>query len=175
MTRSLLGTLLAFPLALLTACAGGGVDVPPPADDVAAPAGQTIAGTGPEVEIYTAAERLIVQGFRIDFPEFRNVHALIGWVPENWEQQARFPFESLREFQIRQVVDQDTFDKIHRYRQEYRDNPQEFFRVLMLFKDGGQLEIVAILPKFRGVKDNLVWEQPMAGNGPRIDRVVFPN
>jgi hypothetical protein len=174
MTRSLHRSLLAIPVLLLAACAGGGVEVPPPAEDVT-PAGQSTVGSGPEVEIYTAVERLIVQGFRIDFPELRNVHALIGWVPENWEQQARFPFESLREFQIRQVVDTETFDKIHRHRQEYRDNPQEFFRVLLVFRDGGQLEIVAILPKFRGVKDNLVWEQPMAGNGPRIDRVVFPD
>lgn len=172
MTRSVAGLLFALPLFLLAGCGGAGVDVPPPSGDVA-PVGQAIADTGPDVEIYTAVERLVVQGFRIDFPELRNVHALIGWVPENWEQQSRFPLVSLREFQILDVVDTDTFDKIHLNRQEYRDNPQEFFRVQLLFKDGGQLQIVAILPRFRGVKDNLVWEQPMAGNAPRIDRVVI--
>lgn len=173
--RTVFAFLAASLLSLSQLGCGGGAAGPAPSPDVqdVLPAGQSLAESGPEVEIYTASERLVIQGFRIDFPKFRNIHEVIGFIPEDWDRLVRIPFTDLRELQIRSIVDQTTFEKIYKYREQYSVNADEFFRVQLLGTDGRTIDFVAMIPKFRGIKDSLVWDQPMRSNPLRIDRVVF--
>lgn len=161
-------------MAGLSGC-GGGAAGPEPATDVqtVAPAGQSLAESGPEVELYTEAGRLIVQGFRIDFPKVRNVHEMVGFIPEDWDHEVRVPFGDLREVVFRAMIDQDTFEKIYKDREQYAGSPDEYFRLQLIYLDGRTSDFVARIPKFRGLKDSLVWDQPMRGNPLRIDRITF--
>lgn len=166
---------LSIPVLLLALAGCGAGTIPAPEGNTGnevAPVGQSIAESGPEVEIWTSAERIVVQGFRVDFPKMRNVHNVVGFVPEQWDTPINVPMSDVRELQIRSVLDQATFDKIFKYREQYSVNPQEFFNVEIQFLDGRRLDMVAIFPRFRGLKDGIVWEMSMAGNPARIDRIV---
>ena len=172
MTRVRDGVLTLVAGIIAIALAGCGAGAPPP-DSAVVPAGQSLELTGPQVEIYTAVERVVILGFRIDFPRMRNVTYLVGFRPEQWEQVVQVPLTDLQEFQIRGVVDQTTFDRIYKNREQFSVDPQEFFNVQIVRLDGNREDLVAIIPKFRGVRDGTVWEMSMAGNPARIDRVVI--
>ncbi|TPW14022.1 MAG: hypothetical protein FD129_1158, partial [bacterium] len=135
--------------------------------------GQSLETTGLQVEIFTSAERILVQGFRIDFPKMRNVMDLIGFVPEQWDRVVRFPLVNLQEFQIRGNIDSGTFDRIYANREQFDVDQSQFYNVSIVAKDGTRSDIVAMLPKFRGIKDGNVWELPMSNNPARIDRVII--
>lgn len=169
--------------ALFSACAGGGgyggdPDVagnppPPPASTPPPPAapGETPA---PEVEIWTTGDRIRIADFRIDFAKMRNVLAVVGVFPDQWDRLATIPFPKIRELQFRGTVDTDTFEKIERGREDFQLNPNEIFRVSISEFDGGAYDFYAIIPRVRGFKDGIRWEMGMAGGG-GIDRIVFPD
>ncbi len=174
MTRSPAGTwmlALGIATASLFGCGGGGQAPPPEA--AVEPVGQVLESTGLEVEIFTAAERILVQGFRIDFPKMRNVTQLVGFAPEQWDQPLRIPLANLQEFQIRGNIDSGTFDRIYANREQFDVEQDQFFNVTMVALDGTRSDLVAMLPRFRGLKDGIVWELSMAGNPARIDRVII--
>jgi hypothetical protein len=175
MSRSLAGLLvllLAATLPGLSGC-GAGSAPPPSSDSAVAPAGQSMEMTGPTVEIYTAIERIVVQGFRIDFPKMRNVTNLVGFPPEEWDRVINVPLADLNEILFRGVIDQTTFDRIYKNREQFSVNQQEFFNVQLVRTDGSRSDLVAVMPRFRGIKDGTVWEMSMAGNPARIDRIVI--
>ena len=174
MTRSLAGTwmiVMGIALVGLFGCGAGGQAPPPEA--AVAPAGQSLEMTGLEVEIFTAAERILVHGFRIDFPNLRNIIDLIGFVPEKWDRTVRIPMADLQEFQIRGNIDSGTFARIYANREQFAVEESEFFNVTVVALDGTRSDLVAMLPKFRGLKDGVVWELPMGNNPARIDRVII--
>lgn len=174
MTRSLAGSLLlvlGLAPVLLGGCGSGGAAAPP--ETTITPAGQSIEFSGPEVEIFTAIERIVVQGFRIDFPKTRNVTSLIGFPPEEWDRVVNVPLADVQEFQIRGNIDTATFERIYKNREQYSVNPLEFFNIQVVMRDGTRTDLVAVFPKFRGIKDGVVWDLSMAGNPARIDRIVI--
>jgi hypothetical protein len=173
MSRSLAGALALLLAAAPLGLAGCGAGAAPSPDAAVTPAGHSIEQSGPEVEIYTAVERIVVQGFRMDFPKLRNVTNLVGFPPEEWDRVINVPLIDLNEIQIRGVVDQSTFDRIYKNREQYSVNQQEFFNVTVVRRDGTRADLIAVMPKFRGLKDGLVWEMSMAGNPARIDRIVI--
>mgnify|MGYP000092790247 CR=1 FL=1 len=173
MTRSPAGSwilVLGFVLAGLAGCGAGG-QTPPPETGVV-PAGQSLETSGVEVEIFTSAERILVHGFRIDFPKLRNITELIGFAPEQWDRVVRIPLADLQEFQIRGIIDSATFGRIYANREQFSVEPEEFFNVTIVALDGTRSDLVAILPRFRGIRDGVVWELSMRGNPARIDRVI---
>ena len=174
MTRSFAGTwmlVLGIATVGLAGC-GGGSQTSPPAAAVE-PVGQAMEATGLEVEIFTAAERILVHGFRIDFPKTRNITELIGFPPEQWDRVVRVPLARLQEFQIRGNIDSGTFDRIRANREQFAVEQDQFFNVTMIALDGTRSDLVAMLPKFRGLKDGIVWDLSMSGNPARIDRVII--
>lgn len=174
MTRSPAGSwilVLGFVLVGLTGCGAGG-QTPPPETGVV-PAGQSLETSGVEVEIFTSAERILVHGFRIDFPKIRNVVDLVGFVPEKWDRIIRIPMADLKEFQIRGNIDSGTFDRIYAYREQFAVDQSQFFNVTLVSLDGTRSDLVAMLPKFRGLKDGVVWDLQMSNNFAGVDRVII--
>jgi len=172
--RFLSAQILPFTLAaVLAACAGS---VPPP--DTEAPASERPAGVNtdpnaPEVEIYAGAQRLVIDEFRIDFAEIRNVYALIGFHPDQWQNMDRIPLKTIHEIEFRGVVDDGTFEQIYKNREQLQLNQQEIFRVYVRLQNGNAFDYFAFIPRIRGFKDGQRWEQPMAGNSIGIDRIVI--
>ena len=101
MTRVRDGVLTLVAGIIAIALAGCGAGAPPP-DSAVVPAGQSLELTGPQVEIYAAVERVVILGFRIDFPRMRNVTYLVGFRPEQWEQVVQVRLTDLQDFQIAQ-------------------------------------------------------------------------
>ncbi|HEX7880743.1 MAG TPA: hypothetical protein VF720_15115 [Candidatus Eisenbacteria bacterium] len=174
MSRSLAGLMVLSLVLAMPALSGcGASSAPPPPDSAVTPAGQSIETSGPTVEIYTAVERIVVQGFRLDFPKMRNITNLVGFPPEQWDRVINVPLADLDEIQFRGNIDQATFDRIYKNREQFSVNPAEFFNVQVIRTDGTRADLVAVMPKFRGIKDGTVWEMSMAGNPARIDRIVI--
>jgi len=175
MTRSLAATwmlVLGLFITGSSGCGGGGQTTPPP-EAAVEPVGQAMQATGLEVEIFTSVERILVQGFRIDFPKMKNVTQLVGFVPDQWDRIVRVPLDSLQEFQIRGGIDSGTFDRIYANREQFDVEQDQFFNVTMVALDGNRSDLIVMLPKFRGLKDGIVWELSMAGNPARVDRVII--
>jgi hypothetical protein len=165
--------------------AGTQASNPPPAPDPGSPGAPAsgVPGTPAdpnsanpaalEVTIYTANEKFVVNEFRIDLPKMRNVYVLLGFFPDQWDKVEMIPFTEIREFQILDVVDETTFERLYRDRQELQLNAQEIFRVMVTSMNGDTFDYITVIPRFRGYKDGLRWDLPMAGNPHRIQRVVF--
>jgi hypothetical protein len=126
-----------------------------------------------EVLLYTTSTKFVVNDFRIDLPKMKNVYYLYGFYPDQWERMEQVPFSAIREFQIRDVVDDISFDRIYKTREDFQLNQQEIFKVVVTSMNGDTFDFIAIIPKVRGWRDGQRWELPMAGNPQRIDRVVL--
>ncbi len=170
--REILKASTALALALLSACAGG---APPPDSSApdARPAGQIDDPRAPDADLFTATGRVVITNFRIDLPKMRNIYALYGFFPDRWDRMEQIPFTDIREFLIRSVVDNESFGRLYRGREDFQLNQQEIFQVSISKLDGTQVEYIAIIPKLRGFRDGQRWELSMAGNPSGIDRIVL--
>jgi hypothetical protein len=126
-----------------------------------------------EAELYTSSEKFVVNEFRIDFAKMRNIQGLYGFYPDQWERMEQVPFSDIREFQIRDVVDEISFERLYKNREDFQLNRQEIFRVSVTSRSGNTFDYIAIIPKLRGFRDGQRWEWSMAGNPYRVDRVVL--
>ncbi len=157
----------------LSACAGG---LPPPdstPSDAHHPPGSQADPAAPQAEIYGSVQRLVIDEFRVDFAEVRNVYALVGFYPDQWDRMDRVALDLINEFEIRGEIDDGTFERIFKNREEFQLKQQEIFKVYVRLKEGNAFDYYAIIPRIRGFKDGQRWEQPMAGNPLGIDRVVI--
>jgi hypothetical protein len=169
------GFVLVLGLILPVVIAACGGSVPPPdagTTDIR-PAGTGSDPEAPRVEIYTSQDRFFIDDFRVDFAKMKNIHALMGFYPDQWEKMETVPFSQIREFEIRSVADQTTFERIYQGREDFQLNPQEIFQVAVAARDGSSFDYFAILPRLRGYRDGQRWEQQMAGNTPGIRRIVI--
>jgi hypothetical protein len=168
-------------LTVLSGCAvtvpendpGATTSTPAPGPDTSNPGDNPDQAAGRRVELYTSSDRLIINDFRIDFAKMRNIYALFGFYPDQWETMQQVPFSAIREFQIRDIVDVDTFDRIFKNREDFQLNRQEIFKVVVTTVGGETFDYIAIIPRIRGFKDGQRWELPMAGNSGRIERILI--
>lgn len=169
------GVLVVLSVVLAVGLAACGGSIPPPETDTEGirPAGQGRDPQAPEVEVFASSDRFIIEDFRIDFAKMRNIYSLMGFFPDQWEKMETVPFTEIHEFQLRSVVDSDTFERIYRGREEFQLNPQEIFRVAITTRNGENFDYIAIIPRLRGFRNTQRWEQQMAGNPAGIQRIVM--
>jgi hypothetical protein len=165
-------TGVVFSMAFL-ACGGS---LPPPETEPGVggePQTKPLGTTGIEVEIYTGYGRFVVNEFRIDFEERRNILQLFGFYPDQWERMEQVPLSALEEFEIRSIVDDDSFARVYKDRRDFQLNQQEIFRVFLRMKGGNIVDYIAIIPRIRGFRDGQRWEQSMSGNPLGVQRIVI--
>jgi hypothetical protein len=168
-------------LVLAAGCGGGGTAVPPPAgqtgagSDIATPPPPITTDRGEifNVTFHTRTGEFPVDKLEIEFNRRRGIHQLYGFYRDSYMEMARIPFAELSRIDFLGEMPPELFSQATVGREQEKLSQDNAFQVRLTYRDGRQEEFFAIIPKFRGEKDLVLWEYPMSNQNLTIEYIDF--
>jgi hypothetical protein len=181
MVLPLAAVMLAVCLAALAGCGGGssGASPTPRVADHNGPAGKppeaivTQPGEVFNVTIYTSGGQLYVDKLEVEFNRRRGIHAFYGFYRDQYAEMATIPFSSLRRIDFDGQMPVGLFDQATIGREAMNLDRDYAFQVQLTYTDQRREEFFALIPKLRGERDFVLWEQTMNSTVKQIDYIEF--
>jgi hypothetical protein len=165
---------------LAAGCGGGGTAVPPAGapgsgTDIATPSPPITTDRGEifNVTFHTRTGEFPVDKLEIEFNRRRGIHMFYGFYRDSYSAMARVPFADLARVDFLDEMPPELFAQATVGREQERLNQDNAFQVRLTYRDGRQEEFFAIIPKFRGEKDLVLWEYPMSNKNMTIEYIDF--
>ena len=125
------------------------------------------------VTIYTSAGQLYVDKLEVEFNRRRGIHAFYGFYRDQYAEMATIPFSSLRRVDFEGQMPVGLFDQAIIGREAMNLNRDYAFQVQLTYADQRREEFFALIPKLRGERDYVLWEQTMNSTVKQIDYIDF--
>ncbi len=168
-------------VAALAGCGGGSSGAPPTprVTDRNAPAGKppeavvTQPGDVFNVTIYTSSGQIYVDKLEIEFNRRRGIHAFYGFYRDQYEEMVTIPFSELRRVDFEGQMPIGLFDQAIIGREAMELSRDYAFQVQLTYQDQRREEFFALIPKFRGERDFVLWELTMNSSVKQMDYIDF--
>ena len=177
----MLAVCLAGVVVALAGCGGGGYGTHPTprVADHGGPAGKppeavvTQPGEVFNVTIYTSSGQAYVDKLEVEFNRRRGIHAFYGFYRDQYTEMVTIPFSALKRVDFEGQMPVGLFDKAIIGREAMDLNRDYAFQVQLTYQDDRREEFFALIPKLRGERDFVLWEQTMSSTVKQIDYIDF--